>query len=336
MRIAIVGCGAVTDALHLPAILARSDIRLSAAVDRNPERAQLIAQKAGARAFGTVAEALPHFEAAIVALPHHLHASVSIELLEAGKHVLVEKPMAITSAECDAMTAASTRGRASLTIGQMRRFCPAVAAAKVFLEQERIGRISRFELLEGNIYDWPVASDFFFRKETAGGGVLLDTGAHTFDMLLWLFGEIAEVDYRDDAFGGVEADCQVKLKTLRGAEGYVELSRTRNLPTELIVEGERGRLVVAYKENLIKVQLEGQRPKVCKLDSRDSTGRVRDIWTLMIRNQLDDWIQSIRNGRPALVTGEEGRKTVEFIERCYQHRRPLTLPWLQPALTEVL
>jgi len=56
--------------------------------------------------------------------------------------------------------------------------------------------------IEGNVYSWPVASDFFFRKETAGGGVLMDTGVHTFDMLLWFFGEISDLDYRDDAFGG--------------------------------------------------------------------------------------------------------------------------------------
>jgi predicted dehydrogenase len=330
LKIAIVGCGAVSEQFHLPAILAKSDVCLTAAIDRSASRAGLIAGKAGARAFATVAEALPHFEAAIVALPHHLHAPVSIELLEAGKHVLVEKPMAITGAECDAMLAAAGRGGASLTIGQMRRFCPAVAAAKVFLDLGIIGRVKSFRILEGNIFDWPVASDYFLRKETAGGGVLMDTGAHTFDMLLWFFGEVAELDYRDDAYGGVEADCEVHLRMLTGVEGYVELSRTRNLPTELIIEGERGRMIVAYKPNQITLEVEGRRLDTFTMATKDVGGRDLSIWHFMIVRQFDNWVHALQGKAPALVPGEQGRKVVEFIERCYRHRRPLAMPWLNP------
>ena len=332
MNLAVIGCGAVSEQFHLPAILARRDVRLTVAVDRNKERAELIARKGGAQTFATVAEALPHIDAAIVALPHHLHAPVSIELLKAGKHVLVEKPMAITAAECDAMLAAAGRGGASLTIGQMRRFCPAVATAKVFLEQGVIGRVKRFEILEGNVYDWPVASDFFFRKETAGGGVLMDTGAHTFDMLLWFFGEVAELDYQDDAFGGVEADCEVRLKTCAGIEGYVELSRTRNLPTELMIEGERGRMIVAFKPNQLTLEIAGQRLDTFAMGTKDAAGRELSIWHFMIVRQLENWVQSLQGKASALVPGEEGRKVVDFIERCYRNRRPLVLPWLNPAL----
>ena len=287
-----------------------------------------MAQKSGARPFATLAEALPHIDAAIVALPHHLHAPASIELLEAGKHVLVEKPMAITSVECDAMIAAAKRGEASLTVGQMRRFCPAVAAAKLLLSKNLIGPVRRFEILEGNVYDWPVASDFFFRKKTAGGGVLMDTGAHTFDMLLWMFGDVADLEYRDDAFGGVEADCEVSLTMANGVEGYVELSRTRNLPTELLIEGERGRMIVAYKTDQLTLEIDGERLPPFTMPTTDADGQAVSIWQFMIAQQLDNWVRSIQGCGTALVPGEEGRKVVDFIERCYANRRPLNLPWL--------
>ncbi len=329
VKVALIGCGAVSERLHVPAILARRDVQVTAAVDKNQERAALVAAMTGARPFSSIADALPHFDAAIVGLPHNLHAPATVELLTAGKHVLVEKPMANTAAECDAMIAAGRKSGATLGVGQARRFCPAVAAAKELLDAGVLGSLRRFEILEGNIYDWPIASDFFFRKETAGGGVLLDTGAHTFDMLLWFFGEVAALDYRDDSYGGVEADCEVRMKMASGAEGYVELSRTRNLPTELLVEGERGRMTVSYVRNEIALHLNGRKLDPLAGKTLDPRGRQVSIWDLMIIRQLENWVLSLLGGAPFIVPGEEGRRAVAFIERCYNQRQLLTLPWVE-------
>ena len=71
------------------------------------------------------------------------------------------------------------------------------------------------------MYSWPVASDFMFRKD-AGGGVLADTGAHVLDTVLWWLGDWDKVEYHDDAHGGVEADCLLKLTMKSGAVGTVE------------------------------------------------------------------------------------------------------------------
>jgi predicted dehydrogenase len=175
-----------------------------------------------------------------------------------------------------------------------------------------------------------VASDYFLKKETAGGGVLIDNGAHTFDMLLWFFGEVADLDYRDDAFGGVEADCEVRLKTANGVHGYVELSRTRDLPSELIIEGESGRMIVAYKPNQLTLEVNGVSLDPFAMAIKDSAGQDLSIWHFMIVRQLENWVHSLQGGLPALVTGEEGRKVVAFIERCYRERSPLILPWVKP------
>ena len=332
LRLGIIGCGAVSEWFHVPTILARRDVRLTAVVDRSADRAELLGRKSGAKAFATVAEALPHIDAAIVALPHNLHAPMSIELLAAGKHVLVEKPMAITSAECDAMIAAGKRGGATLTVGQMRRFCPAVRSAKVFIEEGLIGKVKRFEILEGGVFNWQVVSDFQFRKDKAGGGVLMDTGAHTFDMLLWLFGDVVELDYRDDSYGGVEADCEVKLTTASGAKGYVELRRTRNLPTELIIEGDRGRIMVAWTKDQVTLECAGQKLDTFTIGMTDGAGREIMIWEFMFIRQLENWVQSLYGKGAALVPGEEGRRVVDLIERCYQNRKAMVLPWINPAM----
>ena len=329
MKIGFIGCGAVTEILHLPALLERTDIRLSAAVDKNLDRANLIAAKSSGKAFYSIEDALAEMDAAIVALPHGLHCEAAVKLLKAGKHVLVEKPMAPTLKECDEMIAASAESGAGLTIGQMRRFCPAVVAAKSFLERDLLGPIENFSILEGGVFAWPVASDYLLRKETAGGGVLVDTGAHTFDMILWLFGDVASLDYRDDAYGGVEADCEVRLTMVGGAQGYVELSRTRNLPADLLIEGKRGRMVVNYVKNQLRLELDGKSLDSFKMETKDAQGREIGVWGLMIRRQLENWLESLSGKGSSLVPGSEGRRVVEFFEQCYRQRRPLEFPWLQ-------
>ena len=131
---------------------------------------------------------------------------------------------------------------------------------------------------------------------------------------------------------GVEADCEVRLKTCAGIEGYVEVSRTRNLPTELMIEGERGRMIVAFKPNQLTLEIAGQRLDTFAMGTKDAAGRELSIWHFMIVRQLENWVQSLQGKASALVPGEEGRKAVDFIERCYRNRRPLVLPWLNPAL----
>ncbi len=160
--------------------------------------------------------------------------------------MLVEKPMALTAAECDAMIAAAEEGGAVLAVGLMRRFLRSTRFVRHAVQTGLLGRIRRFDVREGIVYNWPVASDFFFRKETAGGGVLIDTGAHTLDSLLWWLGDVRSLDYFDDNYGGVEADCLLQLQMESGATGVVELSRTRKLRNTAIIEGDRASIEVDW------------------------------------------------------------------------------------------
>jgi len=130
----------------------------------------------------------------------------------------------------------------------------------------------------------------------------------------------------------VEADCEVRLAMENGVEVYVELSRTRELATDLIIEAERGRMVVSYKPNQLTLEIAGQRLDTFSMATKDATGRDLSIWHFMIVQQLENWVQSLQGKASALVPGEQGRKVVDFIERCYRNRRPLVLPWLNPAL----
>ena len=330
VRLAIVGCGAVTELYHLPAAQETDQVQVTVLVDRNLPRAQRLAEQYKVECVLDDYQAIDgKADAAIVALPHYLHAPVSVELLRQGIHVLVEKPMALTIEECDRMIEAARQSGAVLAVGLVRRFYAASRFVKQLLDEGWLGQIRSFDVREGAIYSWPVASDFFFRKEAAGGGVLVDTGAHTLDMLLWWLGDYENVEYYDDAMGGVEANCEIRLTLKNGAEGIVELSRTRDLRNTFCIKGERGTLEIGV----------GFNPTVClELCDRSASleGRVlaqrfpQEGFLDVMRQQLDDFAQAVRGEGQPFVPGEEGRRSVALFEECYRVRQPLELPWLLP------
>src|SRR5262249_46825578 len=125
IRVGVVGCGAVAERYHLPAMLASADITVVAFADPVIGRADALASRVnGARAVSSHRDLIDDLDLVVLAVPNAAHASIAIELLEAGVHVLVEKPMARTTAECDAMRAAAERHGAILAIGHDFRFFP--------------------------------------------------------------------------------------------------------------------------------------------------------------------------------------------------------------------
>ena len=264
IRLAVIGCGAVTERCHLPAAARLDDAEVVMVVDRDRDRAETLAEQFGiARVAGDFREAIDSADAAIVALPHNLHAPVSSALLSAGLHVLVEKPMALTAAECEEMLEAARQRGVVLAVGHMRRFLHNAAFAKAAIEAGLLGRLLDFDVREGNVYDWAVSSDFLFRPEAAGGGVLRDTGAHTLDLLIWWLGDVFVSAYEDDSFGGVEANCKMRLETAGSVSGSVELSRTRDLRNTAILRGDHGRLEVDLRKNRAVLTLDGQQGETC-------------------------------------------------------------------------
>ena len=327
IRIGIIGCGAVSEICHLPAIAKSTHAVASVLVDRNLERAKSVAAKFGVvEVVDSIDAARGKMDAAIVALPHHVHASATLELMKAGIHVLVEKPMAQHVDECVQMCRFARENRLVLAIGLMRRFQFAASWAKAAINAGILGNIQSFDIREGSIYNWPVASDFFFRKETAGGGVLLDTGAHTLDLMLWWLGDVASLEYFDDDYGGVEAESLLNITLASGIKGVVELSRTRLLRNTAIITGDRGTLTVSLHFN----ELAASSPELLEHEFNGVKGNQLPAqeYKDLFPPQLDDFIASIRDNRSPLVSGEEGTRSVRVIDECYGNRRPLDLPWM--------
>ena len=163
--------------------------------------------------------------------------------------------MALSVAECDHMLEAAEAGSALLAVGLMRRYSHAGQFAKWVIDSGLLGQITSFSFQDGFVYAWPTASDAFLRKELAGGGVLIDLGAHTLDQLLWWLGEVESFDYADDSYGGVEADCILELVLKSGAKGRVELSRTRDLSMRAFIKGDKAELDFSLVRNSISIRL---------------------------------------------------------------------------------
>jgi predicted dehydrogenase len=324
LRLALIGCGAITTLQHLPALRRIESAEVVAVVDQDLERARATARQFGVpHAAARLAEVEATLDAVLVATPNHLHAPIALEALRRGLDVLVEKPMALDLAEAQAMVAEARARSRVLAVGLEFRFAPGNQAIRDLLAAGTLGRLERFELRQGVIPRWPFASDYVLRRETAGGGVLFDYGAHLLDLLFYWLGEPSSVRYRDDARGGLESNAEVDLEYADGLHGFVEMSRTRNLENRVRFIGDRGVLeaeVWSVDPAIRLLPKDGALPIVGRAGSRVD-------FASTFERQWRDFVAAARERRPPLASGDDGALVQAWIDRCYAVRRPLRLPW---------
>jgi predicted dehydrogenase len=329
IRVAIVGCGAMTESVHLPALRLVPNVRVAVLVDTNLARARALAERVDVpSATVDYREAIGAVDAAIVAVPHHFHAPITIDLLRGGVHVLVEKPMALNTRECDAMIEAADSAKRLLAVGLLRRFNDSLRFTKDLLDAGALGTITSVDIREGSIYRWNVTSADMFRRDV--GGVLADIGSHVIDLLLWWFGDCQVLQYADDAMGGVEANCNLVLRLPIGVDAKVELSRTRNLRCTAMLHGTQGKLEVGTKtDSAVRLAFRGQHASLGGRPTSSGRQPPRTLVDLCTR-ELQDFVSAISSGDAPLVSGREGRRSVALAEACYAMRQPLLYPWEAP------
>ena len=334
LRLAVVGCGKVSERFHLPVAALSPRFELRALVDRDHERAtRFAAQYAAPHVVDSVGDLPGLVDAAIVATPHHLHVDMACTLLRQGVHVLVEKPMALDTAGCDAMIEAAATGGSVLAVGLVRRFYDASTFVKDVLDDGVLGRVTGFDAREGAVFGWQVVTDATFRRDQ-GGGVLADVGSHVLDLLGWWLGDPVDVAYADDAMGGVEAECEIDLTMRDGVRGIVELSRTHLLRNTIRIVGMRGSLEVGPGfDPEVRLEL-GRRGRLlggrAAFGGKPRAARLEDVFAA----QLADLARAIDEVAMPFVGGAEGRRSTALVEACRRVRLPLEFPWLhRPAST---
>lgn len=329
VRLGVVGCGAVAERYHLPALLASPEVEIVAFVDASIERARRLAARAGAPlALSSHRDLDGRVDAALVALPNALHEQVSIDLLQAGVHVLVEKPMARSVEECDRMLAAAAAAGAVLAVGHDFRHFPIARRVHELFAAGLMGAVRCVDIRQGAGSRWPsVGAEALV--PAAGGGVLLTFGVHMLDLLSWWLGPLRVVRYRDDAVGGVEAECDCELELESGAPAHLELSRRRGMRDTAVIECERGTLEIGiYDPALLRVTLDAAQPPLIGTvpDPEFDQAPMRTVFA----RQLADFVGAVRGERAPLVSGHAGRAAVAAVEACYSIRQPLRRPWDYP------
>lgn len=189
LRVGVVGCGGIANQKHLPAMKANGNFEIAAFCDLIEERAQKAKREYGtedARVFTDYRELLKeNLEAVYVLTPNSAHAPISIAAMEAGMHVMCEKPMAKTYAEAKEMVETARRTGKILTIGYQNRYRPDSRYLKRACENGDLGEIyyaKAHALRRRAVPTWGV----FLDAEKQGGGPLIDIGTHALDLTLWM------------------------------------------------------------------------------------------------------------------------------------------------------
>ncbi len=194
--IGIIGCGKIAQVRHIPEYAEHQDAKLLGFYDINQERAGELARQYGGTAYATAEELLanPDIHAVSICAANFAHAELTIKALEAGKHVLCEKPMAITLAECEAMVEAAQKAGKFLMIGHNQRLAKAHSTAKELIDGGLIGDIVTFRTTfgHGGPETWsvdPGLNTWFFDKKRAAMGAMADLGIHKTDLIHFLTGQ---------------------------------------------------------------------------------------------------------------------------------------------------
>lgn len=291
--------------------------RIVAASRQEPEPLARFTARFGGRGYRDSADLLRdrEVEAVLVASPHHWHARHAVAAARAGKHLLLEKPMAPTLAECDEILAACQTAGVALLLGHTTHFAHPFRVAHDLIASGEIGEVTIASSvmsktwMEANRRDWHL-------KSSSGGGMLLTAGIHALDRLMWLTGApVSSVSASlATRFHQQEADDAglLFLRFANGAAGSVaSIGYANGAPTHRTeLFGTRGHLRVDFAEGV-------------------SVGR-EERWTNLPGSGDPDWLlpalraewealaASITQGAPPAVSGEYGRHVIEVIAAANQ------------------
>jgi len=325
LRIAVVGCGAVAEIGHIPAACSLDKVKLAGLVDSDRAQAEKLAERFGVpKVVTSLTEVAHELDAVVLSTPPHIRPLLAEQAFSAGLHVLCEKPLANSSAECQAILSAAKRANRVLAVAHTARFFPNRVRVESLLKQKLLGKVYSVDVEQGDPYDWPTRTGYPLRRDMVRGGVLLNEGVHSLDALLWWFGSPVDFEYEDDALGGIESNVRLRLHFADGILGKFRLSRTCKLDNRITVRGEAGHLFLPLYDvagiTITRNDQQGTQELACS------------NWDFVkiVAEQLQDFVQSIETEKPPRATGQDGLVTIEFIEKCYAAKRQRPLPKRAP------
>ena len=332
-NIMLLGAGAVTEHLHLPALARLGWLGGCEIVDPDTAvlerlRNQWPQVRFSATGFADAAGRARSFDTVVVALPNKLHFDACKLFLDTGVPVLCEKPLALTAAACLALDEVAIRHQAPLGVAMARRHTVAFRAMLASVQQGMIGEVLRIEVSHGGLYEWPSVTGEPFRAEN--GGVLADMGVHFLDLCARVAGSLELVSYDDDCFGGVEAECTVHLRSAEGVPVALTLSRRRRLENVFRVVGSKGELTMqadefAYCEFSATAGIAGNLQLV--------GSKTADFVDAFVE-QYRYWIEHVVTPSVAVSSATDHAAIIQLIELAYQNRASSRAPVVPNATSD--
>jgi predicted dehydrogenase len=333
MRIGLIGAGAVAQ-LHRRAAGLLPGVEMTAVCDLREGLAAEVAEPIGARVFTDYRAMFASgvLDAVIINTPHALHRPMVLDAAAAGLHVLVEKPMATTVEDCDLMTAAAERAGVVLGVGHIQHFLPDKAAVAAALARGAIGDVRMIHDVRTTDYRPGSRPGWFLDKAIAGGGAVMNIGAHCLDRVTWLGGAPAsEISARTlNRFGvAVETDATIAVRLANDV--FASVTVTSDAPRradQVTVVGDQGTLVASPATGAL-LRRDGQ----TEVLHRPSDSDIPDAF----QRQLADFVASVSGAAPA-VTQLQGRRVVGLVLASYasseQHGYPIELSPTGDVLAE--
>lgn len=324
----IIGCGVIAD-FHANALFGLPEEAVLVGVaDARLPAAERFAREKQVRAFESVDELLacPEIDVVTICVPSGLHAELAIKAANAGKHIIVEKPMAITKEQLDAMEEACERNGVMLSSVAQSRFTSGVRKAKQAIEEGYLGK-----LVCADVYMKFNRSQEYYNtggwrgtKAMDGGGALMNQGIHGVDLLLYLAGDVKSVYAVSKTLARqieVEDTLSAVVEFKSGATGVIQATTSvyPGYPRRLELNGDKGTIVLE-EGNLIRWDMEDTTLPAVTLKSnvRSSASAPTDFSADNHTKQFKDVIQALRGGTKPLVDLREGRRAVDLILAIYQ------------------
>lgn len=331
LRLAIVGCGLMTRQTHLPAAMRCGEWRVTALVDSDLESARGLAAQYGVDKIGcSLAEVAGVADAALVVTPPHVRVAVVAEAFAHGLHVLSEKPLSNTVAECEELLALAERHPGLVAAGaHVYRFWPTRRWVRDRMLDGSYGKPLRGFVSQGNPYSWKSVSGYSVLRKLVPGGVLINAGIHPLDSLLWWFGGAERIGYLDDAVGGLESNADIRLGFAGGVDLHMRMSRTSRFRHVIEIETTECKLELStYSRHRIDVVRDGARETLVVGDESEDA-------LMPSVAQLQDFARAITTGMPPEVDFREATRAVRLVEACYRIKRARPLPTVAPIPGDV-
>ena len=354
-KVGIVGLGKVAH-LHAQALKNIQNAEFTAGCSRSLDKAEAFCSEYEARPYENITRMVTEndLDLVIICTPHPNHVKPTVEAFKAGAHVLVEKPLASTLQDCDAMIEAGRQYNKKLGVISQRRWYPPTLRVKQAMDEGKIGKpvLATINMLGWRDEAYYDSDDWRGSWDTEGGGVMVNQAPHQLDLFCWLMGPITEVYGHwanlNHPYIEVEDTALAIVKFKSGAIGNIILSNSQKpgIFGKIQVHGENGASV--------GVQTEGGAMFIAGM-APITEPPVNDLWTVpgeenkleeftredkelfdkidpmeyFIRLQIEEYLDALDHHREPLVNGEQARQTVELFTAIYRSNRdnkPIKFP----------